>query len=167
MRNAPFSVYHDVAVVSILELKNVAEDGVGGHGLDEIASGPLKCDRLLRTELEQEERGEVVDLGSSHLVARRSVGDDVDDARPRTGSEHAVRLDLEVKAVDIEHVLELGNDLQSEHVLPAIVADLEDGREHRLFTALAGLPTLATLQRGEAFVCSAILAVVLGVLATD
>ena len=111
VRDAPFSVNHDVAVVSVFELEDVAENGVGGHGLDEIAPSSLKCHRLLWTELDQEEGSEVVDLGSSHFIARGSVGDHIDDARPRTSSEHAVRLDLKIEAVDVEHVLELRDDL--------------------------------------------------------
>lgn len=80
MDDVPFSVDHDVSVVTILDLQDVAGDRVGGHTLDEVHSSLLEGDRVDRSVLVDEEAEEVVDLGSSHLVSRGSVGNDVDDS---------------------------------------------------------------------------------------
>lgn len=74
------AVDHNVSVVTVLDLEDVAGDGVGGHGLDEVHARLLKWDCVDTTVLVDEEAEEVVDLGSAHLISRCSVGNDVDDS---------------------------------------------------------------------------------------
>ena len=50
-----FAVDHDVSVVSVLDLEDVASDGVGGHGLDEVEASTLEGDRVLPAVLGDEE----------------------------------------------------------------------------------------------------------------
>jgi hypothetical protein len=73
------SVNHDVTVVTILDLYDVAEERVGGHRLDEVVAGLLEVDAVGTAVLEDEEAAQVVDLGTSHLVSGRRVGNNVDD----------------------------------------------------------------------------------------
>lgn len=74
------AVDHDVAVVTVLDLEDVAGDGVGGHGLNEVHARLLEWDCVDTTVLVDEEAEEVVDLGSTHLISRGGVWNDVDDS---------------------------------------------------------------------------------------
>ena len=49
------AVDHDVPVVSVLDLEDVAGDGVRGHGLDEVEASTLEGDRVLPAVLGDEE----------------------------------------------------------------------------------------------------------------
>lgn len=80
VNDMPFSVDHDVSVVTILDLEDVAGDGVGGHTLDEVHSSLLEGNRVDGSVLVDEEAEEIVDLCSTHLVSGGSVGNDVDDS---------------------------------------------------------------------------------------
>jgi hypothetical protein len=80
MNDMALPVDHDISVVSILDLEDVASDRVGGHALDEVHPRPLERNRVDRTVLVDEEAEEVVDLRSAHLVSGGRVGDDVDDS---------------------------------------------------------------------------------------
>lgn len=79
MRDSAFSVNHDVAVMPILNLKDIAEDTVGCHRLYEVVSSSLEGDTFSRTELEKEELGQIVDLGAAHFIARRRIWNDIND----------------------------------------------------------------------------------------
>lgn len=81
--DVPVAVDHHVAVVSVADLEQVAENRVGGHGPDEGDAGALEGLAVLGTELSQEEGLEVVDLGSTHLITRGRVRNDVDDTALR------------------------------------------------------------------------------------
>jgi hypothetical protein len=74
------SVDHDVAVMTILDLNDVAEERVGRHRLDKVGASLLERDAVRAAVLEDEEASQVVDLGSTHLVARGRVRDHVDDS---------------------------------------------------------------------------------------
>lgn len=80
MGDAASTVDHDVAVVAILYLYDVAEERVGGHRLDEVGAGALEVDAFGTAVLGDEEALQVVYLGSPHLIARGGVGYDVDDS---------------------------------------------------------------------------------------
>jgi hypothetical protein len=78
--DAASSIDHDVTVVAILDLDDVAEERVGGHRLDKVGAGALEIDAFWTAILDDEEALQVVDLSSSHLVARSGVRYDVDDS---------------------------------------------------------------------------------------
>lgn len=80
MDDVPVPVDHDVSVVTVLDLEDIARDRVGCHALDEVHARLLKRDRVDTAVLVDEEREQVVDLGPTHLVSRGRVGDDVDDS---------------------------------------------------------------------------------------
>lgn len=83
MNDVTLPVNHDVAVVSILDLQNVARYGIRGHRLDEIEASTLELDCVFTTILGDEEVKEVVDLCPSHLISRGCIGDDIDDTTLR------------------------------------------------------------------------------------
>jgi hypothetical protein len=149
VHDMPFAVDHDVTVMPILDLEDVARDRVRGHRLDKVEAGFLEGYRINATVLVDKVREEVVDLGSTHLVSGRRVGDNVDDTALascvsnglrygkgcKTRSTHSwssrgntVRKQIQHQSNRGEDVLEHGDDLQRQDVLPTIVADFEDGR---------------------------------------
>ena len=69
VRDSTFAIDHNVTIVTILDLQDVAKNAVGSHGLDEIASRSLECNSFGWPKLEKEEFCEVVDLSSSHFVS--------------------------------------------------------------------------------------------------
>ena len=44
MNDVPLAVYHDIAVVSVLDLKDVANNRVRCHGLDKVQASLLELD---------------------------------------------------------------------------------------------------------------------------
>ena len=79
MHDVSLSVNHDVPVVSVFNLKNVTGDRVRSHRLDKIQPGLLESDRVWRAVLGDEKRQQVVNLCSTHLIARCGIGDDIND----------------------------------------------------------------------------------------
>ena len=55
MDNMTFAIYHNVPVVSILHLQDVADHRIRCHGLNEVEAGFLELDRVLSTILRNEE----------------------------------------------------------------------------------------------------------------
>ena len=49
MNNMTLSIDHDVPVMAILDLQNVAYYGISGHGLYKVEAGLLKFDRVFST----------------------------------------------------------------------------------------------------------------------
>jgi hypothetical protein len=80
MNNVPFGVNHDVSVMPVLDLEDVARDRVGCHGLDEIEPGLLEGDRVDPAVLVDKVAKQVVDLGSAHLVSGCRIGHNIDDS---------------------------------------------------------------------------------------
>ena len=79
MYNMAFAVNHDVSIVSVLDLENVAHDRVRRHRLYEVKTSLLELDGVFAAILRHKEVQQVVDLRATHLIARRSVWHDVDD----------------------------------------------------------------------------------------
>ena len=127
VHDVSFAVKHNVAVVAIADLENVADDGVGCHGLDKVEAGLLERDAVLVTVAVLVKVAQVVDLGAAHFVARCGVGHDINDAAAGRGGGDAIRIEVHVESDGHEDVFELRDDLQGEHVLTAVVSDLEDG----------------------------------------
>lgn len=78
MNNMTLSIDHDVPVMAILDLQNVAYYGISGHGLYKVEAGLLKFDRVFSTIFRDEEIKQIVDLRSPHLITRRRVRHDID-----------------------------------------------------------------------------------------
>lgn len=68
MGDASSSINHDVSVVAILDLNNVAKERVGGHGLNEVDSGLLVANAIGAAVLENEKSLEIVDFRPTHLI---------------------------------------------------------------------------------------------------
>ena len=100
VNDVTLSIDHDVSVVAIFDLKDVASYRVARHGLYEIESGPLELDAILPSILGLEESKQVVDLCSPHFVTRSCVRNDVDNSTlnlvnsrfERTGNHHLRRV---------------------------------------------------------------------------
>lgn len=67
------SVNHDVAVMPILNLQNVACNRICGHGLNEIEASFLEWDCILTTILGDEETQQIIDFSPTHLIPRSSI----------------------------------------------------------------------------------------------
>lgn len=80
MNNVALPVDHDVPVMTILDLQDVASEGIRSHGLNEVQAGLLKCDGVLAAVSGDEEVEQVVYFSTTHLITRSGVGDDIDDA---------------------------------------------------------------------------------------
>ena len=92
MYNMAFAVNHDVSIVSVLDLENVAHDRVRRHRLYEVKTSLLELDGVFATVLGNEEVQEVVDLRSSHLVTGGRVWDDVDNTTLKNVNERCAIL---------------------------------------------------------------------------
>ena len=121
-------VNHDVAVVPVLELQQVADHAVGGHALDKVAPRFLKRNRLLAAKLGQKVVVQPVDGFAAEHVARHGIREHVDDTAAGRGRGDAVREDIAVQPDAVEDAPKDGNHLQRQHVLSAVVSDLEDSR---------------------------------------
>ena len=90
MYDVPLLVHENVAVVTVLDLKNVGDDGVGSHALDEVTAGGLEGEAVLWAVLGNEvgEEGAVDFL--SQLVTRHRVWNEFDDATPRFRCDYFV-----------------------------------------------------------------------------
>jgi hypothetical protein len=79
MHDMTLPVNHNVPVVAILDLENVASHGVGSHGLDEVQPRLLEGNGVWCAILRNKERHQIVDLCATHLITRGGVRNDVDD----------------------------------------------------------------------------------------
>jgi len=77
--DVPFPIDHDIPVMPILDLQDVASHRVRRHGLDKVQSGFLERHRIDSAILVDEVGDEIVDLGSTHLVSRSCIWYNVDD----------------------------------------------------------------------------------------
>ena len=89
-----FAVDHDVPVVSVLDLEDVASDGVGGHGLDEVEASTLEGNCVLPAIFGDEEVEQVVDFSATHFVSRRCVRNDVNDTAAWTRRGYTVGVEV-------------------------------------------------------------------------
>ena len=68
MNYVALSVYHDIPVMPVLNLEDVASNRVCSHRLNEIQPGLLEGNRMFSTIFSDEEIEQVIDLGSSYLI---------------------------------------------------------------------------------------------------
>ena len=137
--NVAVRVDHDVAVVPIFDLKEEADEAVGGHGSDKVAPGRLELLRHLVAVFLDEVIVEAHVRLAAELVARFGVGNALDDAAAGRRGHHSVRKEIKIQAGLFEDVFEEGNHLEGEHVLPDVVAHFEDGRLPHQVLFLDGL----------------------------
>lgn len=78
VHDVALAVDHDVSVVSVLDLQDIAGDRICCHRLDEIESSFLEGGRVWTTIFVDEIAVKIVDLGTTHFVSGRSVGHDID-----------------------------------------------------------------------------------------
>ena len=77
------AINHNVPVVPVLDLENVAYNGVGSHRLNEVQPSFLKLDGVLATVFCDKEVQQIVDFCSSHLIARCGVWHNVNNTALR------------------------------------------------------------------------------------
>lgn len=75
-----FAVDHDITVVPILDLQDIACNRIRRHRLNEVQARSLELESILSTIPSHEEVQKVVDLGTSHFVTRGGIGYHVDNA---------------------------------------------------------------------------------------
>lgn len=80
MDDVPFPINHDIPIVPILDLQDVACDGVSGHGLNEVQAGSLKGHGIFPSVFRSKESKEIVDFSTTHLVSRRCVRYDINNS---------------------------------------------------------------------------------------
>ena len=98
------TVNHDVAVVPILDLENIASHGVCSHRLNEIQSSFLEGSSVWTAIFVNEITVKVVDFGTTHFVSRRSVRHDIDDTALRNQKRSEVALSANI-ICDLHQVL--------------------------------------------------------------
>jgi hypothetical protein len=72
------AIDHDIPVVSVLDLQDVTSHAIRRHRLDKVESSLLKGRRVDAAVLVHKVAEQVVDLGSSHLISRGGVGNNID-----------------------------------------------------------------------------------------
>lgn len=78
MNDMTLPINHDVSVVPILNLKDVARHRVCGHTFDKVHLGLLEGRRSDLAVFSDKEAQEVVHDVSSHFVSRGGIWNDVD-----------------------------------------------------------------------------------------
>lgn len=68
MYNVTMAVNHDVSIVPVLDLQDVARHRVRRHGFDKVQAGSFEGDSIDRAILVDKVLVEIVDLCSTHLV---------------------------------------------------------------------------------------------------
>ena len=74
-----FPVYHNVSVVSILDLQNIASNRIRCHRLDEVEARPLEWYSIRTSVLRHKEIRQIIDFGPTHFVPGGSIRNDIDD----------------------------------------------------------------------------------------
>ena len=73
MNDMTIFVKHNVAIVSVFDLKDKTGDRISGHRLNEIQSRILETNSILASELDYEEVLKVINLRPPHLVSGCSI----------------------------------------------------------------------------------------------
>ena len=79
VNNMALPIYHDVAIVTILDLQYAASQRVGCHGLDEIQMRLLERHSIMNSIFRHEEASQIINLSPSHLVAGSGVRNHIND----------------------------------------------------------------------------------------
>lgn len=74
-------IYHDISIVPIFYLENIASDRIRRHGLNEIQACLLECNRILASVFSYEEVQQIIDFCAAHLITRRRIWNDVYNTR--------------------------------------------------------------------------------------
>ena len=80
MHDMALSIDHDIPIMSILDVQYVARNRVRSHRLDKVQTSLLKRHALWVPIFRFEESNtKIIDLGSTHLISRGSIRNDVDE----------------------------------------------------------------------------------------
>lgn len=74
------SIDHDIPIMSVLDLKDIAGHRVCCHGLDEVQSGFLELYGVGAAVAGHEKCEEVIDFGATHFISRRCIRYNVNDS---------------------------------------------------------------------------------------
>lgn len=69
MYDMTLTIDHNVSVVPVFDLEDIASNRVRSHGLYEVEACFLECNGIFTTILRVEESEKVVDLCTTHLVS--------------------------------------------------------------------------------------------------
>ncbi len=81
-----FPVNHDVSIVPILNLQDIARNGIRSHGLYEVHTRFLERDRVLTAILGNEKVEQVINFRTTHLIPRCRIRHDVNNTTLRRRS---------------------------------------------------------------------------------
>ena len=144
-------VDHDVAVVAVLDVEDIADEGIRGKGLDEVEASSFIALRGLRAKVVEK-----VVLKTVHAIGEllldavntHGVVDALHDTRVMVGGDDLVDLETQVDVADHEDLGDLVDELHSELLLAQVVVGLDDqfnefpglqGAEDRLLADAVGL----------------------------
>ena len=78
VHNVTFPIDHDISVVPILDLQDVACDRISRHRLDKVEFGLLEHYSVDTAILVNKVGHKIVDFGSTHFIPRGRVRNDID-----------------------------------------------------------------------------------------
>ncbi len=84
MDDVTLVVNHNVAIVPVLDLENVARERIRRHGTDKVEPGLLVRRRLFPAILVDTVKIEVVDVLAAHFVARGGIWHNVNHTTLRS-----------------------------------------------------------------------------------
>jgi len=122
------SIDHNIAIVPVLDLQDVACHRVCRHRLDEIQPRSLEAYGVLSAVFCNKEILKIVDFCSTHFIPRGCIRNNVNDPTlhsiskksvtryggtyPRTCRSDSVREEVQHQADGVENVLEHSDDLK-------------------------------------------------------
>lgn len=126
---------HDVAIVSVLDLKDVANHRIGREGFYEVEPCKLEFIAVLVPELFEEILVQIDLKGLAQLISRVGVRYTLNDTPEglvisSTVADALIRGNKEVEVALFEDLLEKCDNLESDDVLSKIIVHLEDARDN-------------------------------------
>ena len=83
MDDMSLSIDHNISIMTVLDLQNVACKRIRGHGLNKIQPCLLERDAVLSAVFGYEEVDQIVHLRTTHLITRSCVWYNIDNATLR------------------------------------------------------------------------------------
>jgi hypothetical protein len=77
MHDMPLPIDHDITIMAIFDLQDIASHAVRRHRPDEVEASLLECGGIDAAVLVNKVTEQIVDLGTAHLVTRGGIGNDV------------------------------------------------------------------------------------------
>ena len=158
-------VDENIAIVSVFDLQNVRNDGVGGLRFYEVLTSLLEVDVVLWSEVIDEELIKWLFIGLSNRISwnsfRHHLNDPTDvQVLPCAIGNRFVGEQLQLQIVNTKDFWKLLNYLQCKTILPNVIEDLKnawhlnvvDGRILLVLVSCVGFPLFSFRHRHFDFV---------------